>query len=299
LAWALANNKKRQLSHSFALGGLFTAFSATLLGYLYFGDHQKFNYPLLPWGGSLFQEIALGLGWRELPFTPRPNIGCSWYILCFSSFLIGLMRSLKQGNKSVMALMISSLIQIFIIITADLLKGYWFVYRQILFLHPAMLVVSSIGLLAVVQILKQCKKIIITRWLAVGLIGVLLLSGFPAQANYYQWCKSDARWISEYLYRNWDPGEAVLVVPGYQEKLYRYYLQYVYSRPDIASWIYPSEVEDITEGRLDVDDGFLIVVGELSSNNEWVAQLSKIGFKLVKLSESRWLGHSLFARNQE
>jgi 4-amino-4-deoxy-L-arabinose transferase-like glycosyltransferase len=299
LAWAVMNGKTRQLGHSFALGGLFAAILLSFSGYLYFGEHQQFNYPLLPWGGSLFQEIALGLGWQELPFTPRPNMGRSWYILCFSFFLIGLMRSLKRNDKSVIALMTSSLIQIFLVIATDLLKRYWFVYRQILYLHPAMLMVSSIGLLTGMQVLKGCKKIkVVERWFAVGLIGVLLLSCFPALANYYKWPKSEARWISEYLSKNWEPGEAILVVPGYQEKVYRYYLQYVYSRPDIASWICPSEIKDITEGRLNVGDGFLIVVRELSSDDEWIAQLSKVGFKTVKIFGSKWLGQALFVRRQ-
>jgi len=301
LAWAIANKKMRQLGHSFALGGLFTAFSAILLGYLYFGDHQKFGYPLLPWGGSLFQEIALGLGWQELPFTPSPNIGSSWYIMCFAFFLLGLITSLKRGNKSVIALMTSSLIQILLIITADLLKRYWFVYRQILYLHPAMLMVSSIGLLTGMHLLKRCKRMIVEGWLTAALIGMLLLSSsFPALANYYQWPKSDARWISEYLSRNWRPGEAILVAPGYQEKVYRYYLQHVYSRPDIAAWIYPTEIDNIIiKGRTDVNESFLIVVGELSSDNDWIAQLLRMGFKPVKMSESRWLGQSLFVRKQE
>jgi uncharacterized membrane protein len=293
VVWIIMNKKIQQVGKSFVLTCLFVIIFA-VIGYLYFGAHQKFNYPLLPWGGTLFREIALGLGWQELPFTPLPNIGRSWYIVCFVFFLLGLMTTLKSGNKSVIALIISCLIQILLIVISDLLKGYWFAYRQILYLHPAMLMVSSVGLLTAMDILKRCRKLIIIKITSYGLITVSLLLSFLALANYYQWPKSDARWISEYLSRNWEAGEIILVVPGYQEKVYRYYLQYVYSRPDIVSWVYPSEAEDIIKLKLNAEAGFLIVVGDASSNEEWIAKLLKMGLRPVKIPRSKWLGQYLF-----
>jgi len=157
-----------------------------------------------------------------------------------------------------------------------------------------MLMVSSVGLLTAMDILKRCRKLIIIKITSYGLITVSLLLSFLALANYYQWPKSDARWISEYLSRNWEAGEIILVVPGYQEKVYRYYLQYVYSRPDIVSWVYPSEAEDIIKLKLNAEAGFLIVVGDASSNEEWIAKLLKMGLRPVKIPRSKWLGQYLF-----
>ena len=279
------------------LTSLAVACAIIIPGYLYFGSRQKFDYPLLSWGGSLLREVTLGLGWRELPFTVTTGPGQVWYIISLGLFLIGVIACLRRRERMMIAFLVSSVVQICIIILADISKGYWFAYRQILHLLPCTLLVSAMGASAFMKALRDMEKVNERHktWLTHILIGVLLLASIPALVDYYQWSKSDARQISEYLSTNWSPGDVILVAPAYQEKVYHYYLQYVFKKPDMVALIHPSELSDIIEAGVETNDTFLIVVESLSDAE--ITQLSQIEFDPIKTSNrNRWLGQSLFVR---
>jgi uncharacterized membrane protein len=199
---------------------LAVAFAIIIPGYLYFGSRQKFDYPLLPWGGSLLREIALGVGWRELPYTAAPSMGQVWYIVCFGLFLIGVITGLKQRDRTMIAFLVSSVMQTCVIIIADIMKGYWFAYRQIFYLLPFTLLASSIGASACVKALRRAgnTKARVKNWLTIVPVGLLLLVSIPALVDYYQWPKSEARQISEYMSTNWSPGDVILVAPGTRKR---------------------------------------------------------------------------------
>jgi len=298
IMWIILRYSKGERNHSTVvhfLASLAIASTIIIPGYLYFGSHQQFDYPLLPWNHSLLQEVAFGLGWCELPFTLTTGPGQVWYIISFGLFLIGVIVCLRNREKVMIAFLLSSVMQICIIVLADILKGYWFAYRQILHLLPWTLLVSAMGASAFVKALRDVGKVNEKHkpWLTHVLMGALLLTNIPALIDYYQWTKSDARQISEYLSTNWSPGTIILVAPGYQEKVYRYYLQYVFKKPDMVALIHPSELSYIIDARAGVNDTFLIVIENLSDVE--LTQLSQIGFDPIKTSHrNTWLGQSVF-----
>lgn len=294
--WALFNVGREKLKTVLLrfLGSAFVAFLVVLPGYLYFGLHQKFNYPLLLWGKSLLREIALGLGWYELPFVSQPNIGLAWYLICLGLFLVGLIAAIRQFSTKLIALLISSAVQILLVISADLAKGYWFAYRQLLFLHPVTLLLSSFGFCISLNAIQRVKNL--GRIPVFALIGLLILAGLFSLHNYFQWPKSEARPISEYVVTNWrSANELILVTPEYQEKVYRFYLQYIFQRPDIVTRIRPIGMEKLLESTPE-ERTFLIVIENLSEQR--ISQLLQIGFSPVKISKV-WLGHSLFVQMGE
>lgn len=276
------------------LGSTFVAFLAVLPGYLYFGLHQKFNYPLLLWGKSFLREVALGLGWYELPFVSQPNIGLAWYLICLGLFLVGLIAAIRQFSTRLIALLVSGVVQIFLVISADLAKGYWFVYRQLLFLHPVTLLLSSFGFCVTLNAIRRVKNL--EKIPVFALIGLLILAALFSLCDYFQWPKSEARQISEYVVTNWrSANDVILVAPGYQEKVYRFYLQYIFQRPDIVTRIKPIELERLLESILE-ERTFLIVIENLSEQR--ISQLLRVGFSPVRISNV-WLGHSLFVQTGE
>jgi len=274
------------------LASLAIAFVALVPGYVYFGAHQRFNNPLLPGGASVWKVIALGLGWLELPFTSTLSLGQVWHVTSFGLFLVGMIICLKQRESIIIALLVSVVIQIFLIILADIFKGYWFAYRQILQLLPYTLVVSAKGISALLKIFGEHKFVFYV------LIIIVALTSIPALSDYYQWSKSDAYQISEYILTHWSPGDMILVVPGYPEKVYRYYLGYIFKRPDIAISVYPYELRNVAETIGDKNCVFLVVIKDVINedlSDSEIAWLLQDGFVPIRIS-SGWLGHSLFVR---
>lgn len=292
-AWAFFSVGKERLKTVLPrfLGSAFAAFLVVLPGYLYFGLHQKFNYPLLLWGNSFPKEIALGLGWCELPFRSQPNIGLVWYLICLGLFLVGLIAAIRQLSIRLIALLVSGVVQILLVISADLAKGYWLAYRQLLFLHPVTLLVSSVGFYIILNSIQRIKNF--GRIPVRVLLGLLIIASLLSLRDYFQWPKSEARQIGEYIVANWkSANDVILVTPEYQEKVYRFYLQYIFQRPDIATRIRSIAMERLFE-TIPEERVFLIVIKNLSEQR--ISQLLQMGFSPVRISKA-WLGHSLFVQ---
>lgn len=291
--WTLFSNMKKLKENILRLSGSTTvAFLCILPGYLYFGSHQKFNYPLLPWGGSLLQEIAVGLGWYELPFVLQPGPGLVWYLFCLGLFIVGAGTAIRRSYKRLIALLISSIFQVPLIIAADFMKKYWFVYRQILFLHPFVLLLSSLGFCYILDTAQRINMSKTLKWIfKLAFTTSLIMAAFFSLYDYFRWPKSEARQISEYIVTHWvSPNGVILVTPGYQEKVYRFYLQYIFQRPDIATWVKPIEVNNLPD-LASKENTFLIAIGGLP---DWeISQLLQKGFSPVYVSKV-WLAHSLF-----
>ncbi len=74
--------------------------------------------------------------------------------------------------------------------------------------------------------------------------GLLLLASLFSLRDYFQWSKSEARQISEHILTDWlSLDSEILIAPGYQEKVYRFYFQYIFQRPDMVIRIRPVEIE--------------------------------------------------------
>lgn len=85
-----------------------------------------------------------------------------------------------------------------------------------------------------------------------------------------------------------------MIAPGYQEKVYRLYLRYVFQRPDVATRIKPVELNGFVRKEI-CGECFLIVIQNLSEQQ--ISQLLQMGFLPLRISTT-WLGHSLFVYNE-
>ncbi|MGB9591430.1 MAG: hypothetical protein ACPL1K_02820, partial [Candidatus Kryptoniota bacterium] len=295
IVWTLLNWRMlRKQGLLLMIGSSVGAFFAVLPGYLYFGAHQRFNYSLLYWGNSLLKEIGQGLGWFEPPYASGMTLGQGWYSICLGLFLIGAMVAVVQRHREMIALLISGIVQTIVVIIADLIKGYWFVFRQILFLHPFALLVSSTGLLICLEPLGHVGAK--GKFLRSFVVLALVVASVPALIDYFQWPKSEARRMSEYILTGCSQSECkILVAPSYQEKVYRFYLQYIFNRPDLAARVYPigMDMEEILWQAEGTELVYLVIIGDFPDTI--MSQLVQAKFVPIETS-NKWLGHSLLLR---
>ncbi len=101
--------------------------------------------------------------------------------------------------------------------------------------------------------------------------------------------------ISKTILEKWRIGDKILVTPGYQEKVFRYYLQYRLGRQDIAQSIPPVPLSDIIKYP---DATFLVFVTSLPNSQESDFQAilgSSYQPDQIRVA-SFWLGQSLYIK---
>jgi len=76
---------------------------------------------------------------------------------------------------------------------------------------------------------------------------LVILSSLPALRMYYQDDKGNSRAIAQTILKTWQPGDTVLVIPGYEGFVYKYYLEDVYQQPDVGSRLWTANWEDIRQ----------------------------------------------------
>ena len=265
-----------------------------LPGYIYFGWRQAFDFSLLQWSNSIWEEIGIGLGWIRLPYVPGKTTGVFWYVACFGCALIGVFHGLKDNAFNVRVFTASTILQLLIILGADLYKGYWFSYRQALLLHPFALAFAGMGILRIENwmqghLFRQISKF---NWEFI-LVAILFLGSLPALRDYYRWPKSNAREISNTIVQNWEAGDVISVSPGYNEKIFRYYLQYPIGHPEIASRVRAEEVDSNHPNGI----RFVVIVDQLP--DDVIKNLLSNGYQPVILPETgEWLGQSLYLKEE-
>lgn len=297
----LARDKRQRI---FFLASLLVIVGAFVPGYLYFGAQQRFGYPLLQWGTSIPRIIARGLGWLALPYTLQPTWSWVWGTLLMGTGLVGVFVGLR---RHVAGLAFGIVLQIVIILLADEFKGYWFVARQLVQFHPIALLFSSIGVFAFKDGLERWlsrrrdlgdwgRRLNFTFVAATG----FLLASIPLLLDYYEWPKSVARTVSGTVAAQWFPGDSLLVVPGYEEKVYRFYLGYLMDRPDVAAAVRSTAWEgldaDMSSVAVNAGRQVFLSVGHPLSEQD-VVKLSTLGFQPWAVAASSELGvQSLFVR---
>lgn len=209
----------------------------------------------IQWGGTLFQIIASGFGWRTFPYTETsPTFGI-WELLNigFSSIGIILVYTNYKQYKALVGIVISVFIQIVLIILADWIKGYWFVSRQIIHLMPIMMILTAVGTVGLVEYLpKPCKFSLAKNFVFVGVIVVFGLSAAPRLTDYYHFPKSNGRQIVSKLLQMPQITEPIFVIPGYEEKVYRFYLLQTTNSNDIIQKLKPTSWEWLLEDTSEV-----------------------------------------------
>jgi len=218
-----------------------------LPGYFYFGSHQRFGYKLLQWSPSIAKGIARGIGWMSLPYSPTVAPFGLWQVLIIGFAFAGLASGIIQRNAQLICLLLGLPTQVALIVLGDWIKGYWFASRQLVHLHPILLVFTAVGavttsvLIARLVVPERYQGESPTRRVAVFLsfvlaivVGLLGLSGAQVLRGYYEWPKSTGRDITSELMQIYRPGELILVIPGHEEKIYRLYFQVSGAEPELT-----------------------------------------------------------------
>jgi 4-amino-4-deoxy-L-arabinose transferase-like glycosyltransferase len=228
---------------------------AFLAGYLAFSASNQFQIPLMVFEQSPAGAVASGMGW--LPFSAVTlnavsSLSLVWGALCAALEIGGIVATLKRQLRSPLSgLFFSFLLQLSAVLGSDILGHYFFAPRQLLILLPILCLFAGIG--------AQVCIAGITRWLGkippvhspaiwparwqkiVTILAVcaILLASLPAIALYEQDDKGNSRAISQMIMEQWQPGDSILVTPGYDGFVYKYYIEQEFGRPDVSArlWI--------------------------------------------------------------
>ncbi len=141
------NPIRRQFIILSILSGLLFIF--LLPAYFYFGTGLPVNFELLAHDKILWVPILKAIQWQPSKFIPTdvPVFG-PWEAINIIFGICGLFYLVKdlKTRQPMMALVIGSLVQIGLILAADIIKTYWFIPRQLLQIAPFMIITASYGL---------------------------------------------------------------------------------------------------------------------------------------------------------
>lgn len=269
---------------------------AFLGGYLTFSASNFFDIPLLAFEESLLTAVATGLGWIPF-FASNPGLNWIWGILFGALQIYGAWTVIKASPRSPLAGLVYSLvIQIAAVLGADLLAKYFFAPRQLLFLLPALSLLAGIGLSTIIAWAADRIRPSSYRFRP-GMIRngvftiatfVVILTSLPALKTYYKDEKGNSRAIAQAILESWQPGDTILITPGYEGFVYKYYIETVYRRPDVSARMWTARWEEI---RQTVDwEGSIYVITPARLSGEEARLMDKLGYTSLFRStfESRY-----------
>ncbi|OQY42393.1 MAG: hypothetical protein B6242_16270 [Anaerolineaceae bacterium 4572_78] len=266
-----------------------------LPGYLYFGADQNYAYDIFQYGGSLIQILAYGLGWKVFPYTEiSPTFGI-WELLNIGFAGVGtiVVYTNYKYYKEFVSIIISVFIQIALIILADWIKGYWFISRQIVHLMPIVMILTSIGVVGLVEYLSRPFKFSSVKNFAfVGVMIIFGLSAVPRLTDYYNFQKSNGRQIVSELIQKSKTTEPIFVIPGYEEKIYRFYLLQTTSSNDIIQELKPTSWEQLQYDTSKIPGDIYLITTALMSDEQY-NHLELLGFTPLLQPEVGWHGSRL------
>jgi hypothetical protein len=259
-----------------------------LPGYIYFGSHQQYEYDLLQWHSSIVQAIAQGMEWIAYPHSSKPISLEVWRILNFWFFLIGLLSVIIRRDVQSMCLLLGIPLQIALIILADWMKGYWFISRQLIYLHPISLMFTATGAIAASEFISKpgviryflnrspiCIKF--SSLILMMIVALMGLSSVPVLEQYYKWPKSTARDIAKELVQRDGFEKTIRVIPGYEEKIYRFYFQVLGAEPKLTAALQPTDWNSLEQSvTLDLAETYLITPAVLTVEQR--RKLQRLGF---------------------
>jgi len=281
-----------------------------LPGYIFFGSHQQFNYSLSQWSTSIIEDIALGIGWMPMSYSPKVGSLRPLGILTIAFTLIGLTFAIVQRDGRMLSLLISFVIQIGLVLLADWIKGYSFTARQLIHLHPVALVFTGTGVVIsskltarfIVGLQNRLEKSFSGERKALPLVIICVFASVLGLFNsfvlgeYYVWPKSTAKTISIKLAQDYRSESTILVVPGYEAKVYRFYFQALGFGSDLSEALYPTDWKNLETTAAQIEANAYLVTPALLTK-EQSTELQRLGFVKLLGSDIEWHGAQiLFVR---
>lgn len=269
---------------------------AFLVGYLVFSASNFFDIPLLVYEESFFKAIATGLGW--LPFyTGSTGISWLWGGLCAILQIIGAWTALKSNLRSPLAgLFYSLLLQFIAVVGSDIIGHYFFAPRQLLFLLPVLTLFSGIGLVSLIDwlgnrliyLLGKMNQRTIRNGVTVAITLLLILASLPAIKSYQLDDKGNSRVIVQTILETWQPGDFILVFPGYEGFVYKYYIESVYRRPEVGARLWTVEWNEIQQAGDWTGTFYLITPARLTAVEQ--QQMNDLSFSrlFTSIADSRY-----------
>jgi len=272
-----------------------------LPGYLYFGENQSLGYPLFLWGGSLIKTTASGLGWRAIKYAETSAQFGIWELLNIGFTGMGAIVLYKERAQRRISLSIAVGVgvQVVLIILADWVKGYPYVSRQILHLMPIVQLVAAIGIISSVESIASRFALPYTRNLVLfGLMIGISLSAIPRLFDYYDFSRGNGKQVVSELTQLYQPHELIFVIPGYEEKIYRWYSLKAGDMNEIDQALRPTSWEqlerDMSENSM---TSYLITPSIISDAH--LDTLASLGFTpLLQPKVNANLSRILFTRKE-
>ena len=263
----------------FLLSGVVVAL-LFLPGYWQFGGQESFAYPLVQWGGSVERIAATGLGW----LAPYYCAGCPrfgwWEVMVIGFALVGVVSTLAhwKGNRALAALMAGVPVQVGLILLANVVKGYWFLDRQLIHLLPVMIMLSAAGASSLVDYLSP--RLVPHRWrqyLLVGIMAAFSLAAIPRLSTYYAFPKGNGRLLATALLERNEPDAPVFVLPGHEGKIYEFYFEQMGAPAERTAALQGTDWEALAGAVAETPgSSYLIAPAVLSAEQE--ALLERLGF---------------------
>lgn len=237
---------------------------------------SKYSYNVLQYSDSIFSFLLKGVGWQGIPFcTDFPSIGL-WEIFLMTTFVTGVLFTIinRTIHWQIYVLMICFVAQISSIVFINWFRGYWIVYRQIIHLAPILMLPVSIAINELLnRVQKLSKKLhnnkIIQYGLTVFIILLTMVFAYPRIMSYYQNGKGNAEEIVRAIISQNTFDETLLVIPGFETKIYDVYFKYYYQKDNIS--LSSTTLDDLKAYKNSTDEIYLVLPTKNYNQDEIIA----------------------------
>ena len=236
---------------------------------------------------SLQHAFGVGFGW--LPVTQENNLlFYLWGIICLFLELFGIVFLVRHERNSYLSkLFLSISIQIVIVLSLTVLRGYFIQSRHFIFLYPLFLLFAAKGFFEIVERFVLIKFDLGRRTQSaispILICGLCILS-FPPLSSYYQENKGYARETAIFLSENWILGDSIFFFPlPYSAEPVNYYLVNVMKNENLSPYMWTVDINQDLDTILNWKNGKLYLVGPTTPELEYL--LSQNGFMKTELQD--------------
>ena len=210
------NNKDTLVSFLVSVIFLVAVFTP---GYLFFHARESYSYDL----GLNNSSFLYGLGLKATLLTEGLTPFGLWHYMQIVGTASGMSLVVIKLKKysSILFLWFAVILQISIIVFLDLSNGYLFLPRQIIHFTPMTMLLTSVGFMELLTLLKPplTKKAFI-----ILMIGALGYSSIPYINAIYDHSKGSAREIAQKITDEYQSGQKILILTSQYETVLEYYL---------------------------------------------------------------------------
>ena len=272
-------------------------------GYWYFGGHQTFQYNLLEYGGSLSSILLEGIGWLSFPYTSTTPAFGAWeaFNVVFATVGILVLARRRKANGELVGILLGVLLNIGLILLADYIKGYWFLSRQLIHLAPFAIIVSAIGIVETAITISNLPlhphraRSASTIFLLTSILAICLTSS-QRISQYYAFPKSQAKQIVAAFLEAQHGQEPLFVIPGYEEKIYRYYMIQDGQPDSTIQRVIPTDWQALQQAISTTPSRAYLAVQGMEAIEE-TSMLRNLGFEQIWSPQTIWYGtHTLWVK---